>query len=61
VDQGLSDTPNLLKQFNINTYAPTMLVFNESIDRPADIIQVVTRQLTRFDYFSTRQFNLIVK
>ncbi|KAJ7984310.1 hypothetical protein DPEC_G00363400 [Dallia pectoralis] len=27
VDQGLSETANLLKQFNINSYAPTMLVF----------------------------------
>lgn len=40
VDQGLSETVNLQKQFNINTYAPTMLVFKESTDKPADIIQV---------------------
>lgn len=40
VDQGLSETVNLQKQFNINTYAPTMLVFKENIDKPADIIQV---------------------
>lgn len=40
VDQGLSETANLLKQFNINTYAPTILVFKESTDKPADIIQV---------------------
>ena len=40
VDQGISDTADLLKQFNINTYAPTMLVFKENIDKPADIIQV---------------------
>lgn len=39
VDQGLSETVNLQKQFNINTYAPTMLVFKESTDKPADIIQ----------------------
>uniref|UniRef100_A0A669DVH5 DnaJ homolog subfamily C member 16 n=1 Tax=Oreochromis niloticus TaxID=8128 RepID=A0A669DVH5_ORENI len=39
VDQGLSETANLQKQFNINTYAPTMLVFKENIDKPADIIQ----------------------
>ncbi|KAJ8265616.1 hypothetical protein COCON_G00147150 [Conger conger] len=39
VDQGLSETANLLKQFNINTYAPTMLVFKENTDKPADIIQ----------------------
>lgn len=39
VDQGLSETSNLQKKFNINTYAPTMLVFKESADKPADIIQ----------------------
>lgn len=39
VDQGLSETANLQKQFNINTYAPTMLVFKENTDKPADIIQ----------------------
>lgn len=40
VDQGLSETADLQKQFNINTYAPTMLVFKENTDKPADIIQV---------------------
>ena len=46
VDQGISDTADLLKQFNINTYAPTMLVFKENIDKPADIIQVrASRQI----------------
>lgn len=40
MDQGLSETANLQKQFNINTYAPTMLVFKENTDKPADIIQV---------------------
>lgn len=44
VDQGLAETVNLQKQFNINTYAPTMLVFKENTEKPADIIQV-TRPL----------------
>ncbi|XP_005800193.1 dnaJ homolog subfamily C member 16 [Xiphophorus maculatus] len=39
VDQGLAETAELQKRFNINTYAPTMLVFKESTDKPADIIQ----------------------
>ncbi|XP_061688476.1 dnaJ homolog subfamily C member 16-like isoform X2 [Syngnathoides biaculeatus] len=39
VDQGLSETANLQRQFNINTYAPTMLAFKENTDNPADIIQ----------------------
>ncbi|MEQ2182812.1 hypothetical protein GOODEAATRI_026155, partial [Goodea atripinnis] len=41
VDQGLAETAELQKRFNINTYAPTMLVFKENTDKPADIIQVV--------------------
>lgn len=40
VDQGLSETAELLRRFNINTYAPTMLVFKEDVEKPADIIQV---------------------
>lgn len=40
VDQGLSETTNLQKKFNINSYAPTMLVFKENTEKPADIIQV---------------------
>ncbi|XP_057219197.1 dnaJ homolog subfamily C member 16 isoform X1 [Triplophysa rosa] len=39
VDQGLSETAELLRRFNINTYAPTMLVFKEDMEKPADIIQ----------------------
>ncbi|XP_004070366.1 dnaJ homolog subfamily C member 16 [Oryzias latipes] len=39
VDQGLTETADLQKRFNINTYAPTILVFKENIDKPADIIQ----------------------
>lgn len=40
VDQGLSETTSLQKKFNINSYAPTMLVFKENAEKPADIIQV---------------------
>ncbi|XP_077469693.1 dnaJ homolog subfamily C member 16 isoform X2 [Stigmatopora argus] len=39
VDQGLAETSNLQRRFNINSYAPTMLVFKENTDNPADIIQ----------------------
>ena len=31
VDQGISDTADLLKQFNINTYAPTMFSLKTNI------------------------------
>lgn len=40
VDQGLSETAHLQRQFNINSYAPTVLVFKENADNPADILQV---------------------
>ncbi|KAM8867651.1 dnaJ homolog subfamily C member 16-like [Synchiropus picturatus] len=39
VDQGASHNVRLLRQFNINTYAPTMLLFKEDTVNPVDIIQ----------------------
>uniref|UniRef100_A0AAZ3QZL0 DnaJ homolog subfamily C member 16 n=1 Tax=Oncorhynchus tshawytscha TaxID=74940 RepID=A0AAZ3QZL0_ONCTS len=60
MDQGLSDTPNLLKQININTYAPTMLVFKESIDRPADIIQAKGMKKQVIDEFILNNKFLLV-
>lgn len=39
VDQGETQNIRLLRQFNINTYAPTMLLFKEDTENPVDIIQ----------------------
>lgn len=39
VDQGDAQNTRLLRQFNINTYAPTMLLFKEDTEKPVDIIQ----------------------
>lgn len=39
VDQGDTRNTRLLRQFNINTYAPTMLLFKEDTEKPVDIIQ----------------------
>ncbi|KAM8917417.1 dnaJ homolog subfamily C member 16 [Spinachia spinachia] len=39
VDQGDTHNKQLLRQFNINTYAPTMLLFKEDSEKPVDIIQ----------------------
>eukprot|EP00064_Thunnus_orientalis_P020795 superscaffoldBa00005927_g20943 len=39
VDQGETHNIRLLQQFNINTYAPTMLLFKEDTEKPVDIIQ----------------------
>ncbi|XP_017290113.1 dnaJ homolog subfamily C member 16 [Kryptolebias marmoratus] len=47
VDQGGTHNAKLLRQFNINTYAPTMLLFKEDTEKPIDIIQArgMKRQL----------------
>ncbi|XP_078110649.1 dnaJ homolog subfamily C member 16-like [Sander vitreus] len=60
VDQGLSETANLQKQFNINTYAPTMLIFKESIDKPADIIQAKGMKKQIIDEFVSNNKFLLV-
>ncbi|XP_067443906.1 dnaJ homolog subfamily C member 16-like [Thunnus thynnus] len=39
VDQGETHNIRLLRQFNINTYAPIMLLFKEDTEKPVDIIQ----------------------
>ncbi|XP_068189506.1 dnaJ homolog subfamily C member 16-like isoform X2 [Antennarius striatus] len=60
VDQGLSETSSLQKQFNINTYAPTMLVFKENIDKPADIIQTKGLKKLIIDEFMSNNKCLLV-
>ncbi|XP_037534494.1 dnaJ homolog subfamily C member 16 [Nematolebias whitei] len=47
VDQGDAHSTKLLQQFNVNTYAPTMLLFKEDTEKPVDIIQArgMKRQL----------------
>lgn len=40
VDQGAKHSTRLLKQFSVNTYAPTMMLFKEDTKKPVDIIQV---------------------
>lgn len=37
---GLRGTEELSSQYNINVYTPTMMVFKEHIDKPADVVQV---------------------
>uniref|UniRef100_A0A674P173 DnaJ homolog subfamily C member 16 n=1 Tax=Takifugu rubripes TaxID=31033 RepID=A0A674P173_TAKRU len=39
VDQAGKHSTRLLKQFNVNTYAPTMMLFKEDTEKPVDIIQ----------------------
>ncbi|XP_034028972.1 dnaJ homolog subfamily C member 16 [Thalassophryne amazonica] len=60
VDQGLSETASLQKLFNINTYAPTMLVFKENTDKPADIIQAKGMKKQIIDEFISNNKFLLV-
>ncbi|XP_030632882.1 dnaJ homolog subfamily C member 16 [Chanos chanos] len=60
VDQGLTETIRILRQFNINTYAPTMLLFKENTEKPADIIQAkgMKRQIID-EFISNNRFLLV--
>lgn len=60
VDQGLSETSNLQKKFNINSYAPTMLVFKENAEKPADIIQAKGMKKQIIDEFMSNNKFLLV-
>ncbi|XP_014353837.1 dnaJ homolog subfamily C member 16 isoform X2 [Latimeria chalumnae] len=57
VDVGVEETEELLKQYNINMYAPTMLVFKESTKKPSDIIQArVLKKQVVDDFISSNKF-----
>lgn len=43
---GLRGTEELSSQYNINVYTPTMMIFKEHVDRPADVVQVLLRALS---------------
>ena len=43
---GLRGTEQLSSQYNINVYTPTMMIFKEHVDRPADVVQVLLRALS---------------
>ncbi|MGH0137340.1 UNVERIFIED_CONTAM: hypothetical protein FKN15_073940 [Acipenser sinensis] len=60
VDQGLVETEALLQQYKINTYAPTMLLFKESTDKPADIIQARGMKKQIIDEFISNNKFLLV-
>ncbi|XP_048872391.1 dnaJ homolog subfamily C member 16 isoform X1 [Brienomyrus brachyistius] len=60
VDQGLTETVNLLRKFNINTYAPTMLAFKENSDNPTDIIQSKGMKKQIIDEFISNNKFLLV-
>lgn len=37
---GLRGVEEMTRQYNVNLYTPTMLIFKEHINKPADVIQV---------------------
>lgn len=45
VDQGDTRNTQLLRQFNINSYFPIMLLFKEDTKNPVDIIQVLSKHV----------------
>ncbi|XP_033012392.1 dnaJ homolog subfamily C member 16 [Lacerta agilis] len=54
---GLRGTEELSSQYNINVYTPTMMVFKEHVDKPADLIQArgMKKQLID-DFLSQNKF-----
>ncbi|XP_061841640.2 dnaJ homolog subfamily C member 16-like [Nerophis lumbriciformis] len=57
VDQGDTHNIQLLQKFNINWYAPTMLLFKEETQKPVDIIQArgMKRQIME-EFVSNNKF-----
>ncbi|XP_070615043.1 dnaJ homolog subfamily C member 16 [Erythrolamprus reginae] len=56
---GLRGTEELSRQYNINVYTPTMMVFKEQVKKPADVIQArhLKKQLID-DFLSQNKFLL---
>ncbi|XP_069466558.1 dnaJ homolog subfamily C member 16 [Ambystoma mexicanum] len=62
VDLGLKETEQMTSQYNINMYAPTMLVFKEHINKPADVVQArgMKKQIVD-DFISNNKFLLAAR
>ncbi|XP_052466264.1 dnaJ homolog subfamily C member 16 isoform X2 [Carassius gibelio] len=62
VDMGLTETSSraVVQRFNINTYAPTMLLFKENTDKPADVIQARGMKKQIIDEFVSNNRFLLV-
>ncbi|XP_064027843.1 dnaJ homolog subfamily C member 16 isoform X1 [Pogoniulus pusillus] len=59
---GLRGTEELSRQYNINVYTPTMMVFKEHIDRPSDVVQArdMKKQLID-DFLSQNKFLMVAR
>lgn len=40
VHVGLREAEEMTRQYNVNVHAPTILIFKEHVNKPADVIQV---------------------
>ncbi|MEE6482140.1 hypothetical protein FKM82_013160 [Ascaphus truei] len=62
VDLGQRETVQMSSQYNINMYAPTMLIFKEHINKPADVVQArgMKKQVID-DFISTNKFLLAAR
>ncbi|XP_078499120.1 dnaJ homolog subfamily C member 16 [Lissotriton helveticus] len=62
VDLGLKESEQMTSQYNINMYAPTMLVFKEHINKPADVVQArgMKKQIVD-DFISNNKFLLAAR
>uniref|UniRef100_A0A663LKT0 DnaJ homolog subfamily C member 16 n=1 Tax=Athene cunicularia TaxID=194338 RepID=A0A663LKT0_ATHCN len=59
---GLRGTEQLSSQYNINVYTPTMMIFKEHVDRPADVVQArdMKKQLID-DFLSQNKFLMVAR
>ncbi|XP_029434617.1 dnaJ homolog subfamily C member 16 isoform X2 [Rhinatrema bivittatum] len=62
VNLGLRETEQMSSQYNINMYAPTILVFKEHIKKPADVVQArsMKKQIID-DFISNNKFLLVAR
>ncbi|XP_031818675.1 dnaJ homolog subfamily C member 16 isoform X3 [Sarcophilus harrisii] len=59
---GLRGTQEMTSQYNVNTYTPTMLVFKEHIDKPADVVQARSlKKQTIEDFVSQNKYLLAAR
>ncbi|NXH11250.1 DJC16 protein, partial [Bucco capensis] len=59
---GLRGTEELSRQYNINVYTPTIMVFKENINKPADVVQArdMKKQLID-DFLSQNKFLMVAR
>ncbi|XP_036603143.1 dnaJ homolog subfamily C member 16 isoform X1 [Trichosurus vulpecula] len=59
---GLRGTQEMTSQYNVNIYTPTMLVFKEHIDKPADVVQARgLKKQTIEDFVSQNKYLLAAR